>query len=109
MSMEIRNVVSDMHKTMKAYTHVDYLQHKPVHANGPKARGPAKGKGKEKHRHEDDIPPELDPETKEQLGCLVELQEHSEPGMRVFCWVDLYLGVTPVFVCMEKEQSERPT
>jgi hypothetical protein len=94
MSMEIRNVVSDVHKTTKAYTHVDYLQHKPAHANGPKARGPVKGKGKEKRHRDDDIPPELDPETKEELRCLVELQEHlereehSEPGMRVFCWVD---------------------
>jgi hypothetical protein len=58
------------------------------------AHSPAKGKGKEKCRRKDDIPLELDPETKEQLRCLVELQEHleceehSKPGTRVFCWVD---------------------
>ncbi|KAH9080340.1 hypothetical protein EDB83DRAFT_2310613 [Lactarius deliciosus] len=53
-----------------------------------------KGKGKEKRRREDDIPPAPSPDMAQQLGCLIQLQEHmicdehSKPGKRTYCLVE---------------------
>ena len=90
-SMEIKHIVSSMHKlTTRKYS--QFLQLKSTHANGTKARGPAKGK--EKRRRQDNVPSEPDQEMKDQLDCLLELRNHlecvvhSKPGMKVFCWID---------------------
>ncbi|KAH9166164.1 hypothetical protein EDB89DRAFT_2076160 [Lactarius sanguifluus] len=54
----------------------------------------AKGKGKAKRSHEDDIPPEATPEAKHQYNHLLELQRHllcsvhSTSGLQAYCWIE---------------------
>ena len=58
-----------------------------------KVRGCAKGKGKERHSHKDDIPPNPRPEVRWQNKCLLKLKLHvqcdwhSIPGMLGYCWI----------------------
>ena len=76
------------------HTHIDGSQNGSAHASVLKACGARKGKGNEKCCHEDDIPPDLDNETKYQVECLDNLKQylvcklHSTSGTPVYCWVD---------------------
>jgi hypothetical protein len=51
-------------------------------------------KGKEKHHHEDDVPPKLTPDLQRIDNLLDELkrhwrcEEHSEPDFTMYCWIE---------------------
>lgn len=83
-TMEVKNVVSNgLFSTKKVLT---WLQLQKLKVREGK---------KEKHTHQDDIPPEAPTEMKRQLAHLVDLQTrrqcaiHSKPGLRVYCWIEV--------------------
>jgi hypothetical protein len=85
--IELKNLVSDVFSSMtEALTlWLQKVQVQKIHE---------KGKKKEKHTREDDIPPEPMPEAKRQVENLCTLQQqwycmaHSTLGVMTYCWIE---------------------
>ncbi|KAI9431270.1 hypothetical protein H4582DRAFT_2085253 [Lactarius indigo] len=87
-------IVRLQEKVKSARTRAVSMEIKNMHESA-RTRVRARGyrKGKEKRSREDDVPPELTPEMRSQLDCLLELQQHllcqahSKPGKKTFCLI----------------------